>query len=199
VPVTSGEMESLPGTDLRPAGDAPVIAPKVSWVKAAALALGVGLILDQLRVVMSFGRSHTDEDQTLLWYAGRELLSGRLHEPNFYGQTYNTVFESLPGALLHLTGLPWATAVPIGTALLVTLAWMVVAAGAYVGGQPLAALLALAAPLVMRVQYLLLFDAPRGVLAGDLANAVAIAIALGSPRHQTRLGSLVAIGGLAIL
>jgi hypothetical protein len=51
----------------------------------------------------------------------------------------------------------------------------------------------------MRLQYLLLFDAPRGVLAGDFAAAVAVAIALGSRRYQVRLSSLMAIGGLAIL
>jgi hypothetical protein len=51
----------------------------------------------------------------------------------------------------------------------------------------------------MRVQYVLLFDAPRGVLAGDCAAALAMAIGLAARRYQIRLFSLVAIGGLAIL
>jgi hypothetical protein len=175
-------------------------AQRTDWTfRVTAVVLGAGLVIDQLRVVLSFERSHTNEDQTILWYAGRELLSGRVHEPNFFGQRYNTTFEAFPGALLHTTGLPWGTAIPLATALLVTLAWVVLAAGAYRRGQPLAALLALTAPLVMRVQYLLLFDSPRGVLAGDFAAALAVAIALGARRHQTRLCSLVAIGGLAIL
>jgi hypothetical protein len=164
-----------------------------------AIILIAALVADQLRVVFSFGVAHTDEDQTLLWYAGRQLLSGQLREPNFYGQRYNTVFEALPGGLLHLAGLPWGTAVPLATAILATLAWLALAAGAYARGQPLAALLALAAPVLMRVQYLMLFDAPRGVMAGDLAAAVAIAIALGTKRPQARLSALVALGGLAIL
>ena len=54
-----------------------------------AIILMAALVADQLRVVFSFGVAHTDEDQTLLWYAGRQLLSGRLREPNFYGQRYN--------------------------------------------------------------------------------------------------------------
>jgi hypothetical protein len=81
----------------------------------------------------------------------------------------------------------------------VTLIWVLFAATAYRLGQPLAALLALAAPLLMRVQYVLLFDAPRGVLAGDCAAALAMAIGLAARRYQIRLCSLVAIGGLAIL
>jgi hypothetical protein len=161
--------------------------------------LAAGLFLDQLRALLSFGRSHTDQDQTILWYAGRELLSGKVYEPNFFGQRYNTTFEAIPGALLHAAGLSWGTALPLATTLLVTLAWILLAATAYRRGQPLAALLALAAPLLMRVQYVLLFDAPRGVLAGDCAAALAMAIGLAARRHQIRLCSLVAIGGLAVL
>ena len=161
--------------------------------------LASGLLIDQLRAFLSFGRSHTDQDQTILWYAGRELLSGKFYEPNFFGQRYNTTFEAIPGALLHAAGLSWGTALPLATTLLVTLAWVLLAATAYRRGQPLAALLALAAPLLMRVQYVLLFDAPRGVLAGDCAAALAMAIGLAARRYQVRLCSLVAIGGLAIL
>jgi hypothetical protein len=161
--------------------------------------LAAGLLIDQLRALLSFGRSHTDQDQTILWYAGRELLRGRVYEPNFFGQRYNTTFEAIPGALLHIAGLSWGTALPAATTLLVTLIWVLFAATAFRLGQPIAALLALAAPLVMRVQYVLLFDAPRGVLAGDCAAALAMAIGLAARRYQIRLFSLVAIGGLAIL
>jgi hypothetical protein len=170
---------------------------RLVWVGAGVLA--TGLLIDQLRALLSFGRSYTDQDQTILWYAGRELLRGRFYEPNFFGQRYNTTFEAIPGALLHVAGLPWGTALPAATTLLVTLIWLLFAATAYRLGQPIAALLALAAPLVMRVQYLLLFDAPRGVLAGDCAAALAMAIGLAARRHQIRLFALVAIGGLAIL
>ena len=169
----------------------------IIWVGAGVLASG--LLIDQLRALLSFGRSHTDQDQTILWYAGRELLRGKVYEPNFFGQRYNTTFEAIPGALLHAAGLSWGTALPLATTLLVTLAWVLLAAAAYRRGQPVAALLALAAPLLMRVQYLLLFDAPRGVLAGDCAAALAMAIGLAARRYQIRLCSLVAIGGLAIL
>jgi hypothetical protein len=161
--------------------------------------LAIGLLIDQLRALLSFGRSHTDQDQTILWYAGRELLSGRFYEPNFFGQRYNTTFEAIPGALLHSAGLSWGTALPLATTLLVTLAWILLAATAFRLGQPLAALLALAAPLLMRLQYVLLFDSPRGVIAGDCAAALAMTIGLASRRYQVRLCSLVAVGGLAIL
>jgi hypothetical protein len=170
---------------------------RIIWFGAGVLA--AGLLIDQLRALLSFERSHTDQDQTILWYAGRELLRGKVYEPNFFGQRYNTTFEAIPGALLHTAGLSWGTALPLATTLLVTLAWVLLAATAYRRGQPIAALLALAAPLLMSVQYVLLFDAPRGVLAGDCAAALAMAIGLSARRYQVRVFSLVAIGGLAIL
>jgi hypothetical protein len=164
-----------------------------------AIALAVGLVIDQLREVVSFGRLHTDQDQTLIWLGGHDLLHGWLPEPNFFGQEYNTVFEGLPGAILHTSGVSWGTAVPIGTALMATAGWIALASAAFWRGRRVVAVLALAAPLVMRLQFLLLFDAPRGVLAGDLLAAVAIAIAVGSSRTEVRLASLVGLGGLAVL
>jgi hypothetical protein len=168
-------------------------------VKAAVVVLGAGLAFDQVRVVLSYGRFHTDEDQTILWYAGRQLLGGHVHEPNFFGQRYNTTFEALPGGILHGAGLPWGTALPVATTLLVTAAWVSVAIAAYRRGRPVATLLALAAPYLMRLQYLLLLDAPRGVMAGDFSAALALAIAVGARRYQIRLCALVTLGGLAIL
>jgi hypothetical protein len=99
------------------------------WGGAGVLA--TGLTLDQLRVLLSFGRFHTDQDETILWYAGRELLSGKVYEPNFFGQRYNTTFEAVPGALVHAAGLSWGTALPLTTTLLVSLAWVLLAATAY--------------------------------------------------------------------
>ena len=172
-------------------------ADRIFTVVAAVLA--VGLVIDQVREVVSFGRLHTDQDQTLIWYGGRELLHGNFLEPNFFGEKYNTIFDGLPGTILHQSGVSLGTAIPIGTARLATAAWVALATGAFLRGRRVVAVLALAVPLVLRLQYLLLFDAPRGVLAGDLAAAIAIAIAVGSTRYQVRLFSLLALGGLAIL
>jgi hypothetical protein len=141
----------------------------------------------------------TDEDQTLLWYAGRELVHLHLHEPNFYGQNYNTIFEALPGELLHLAGLSLSLASPLGSALMATGCWIVLAVAALRRGHRRAAVAALALPICLSVPYLLLFDAPRGVLGGDLAGAVAVAIALVIRRPRRRVAVVIALGGLAIV
>jgi hypothetical protein len=166
--------------------------------RALLVVLLVCFELDQLRAVFGYSRLATDEDQTLLWAAGRELVHLRLHEPNFYGQNYNTVFEALPGELLHLLGLSLALAIPLGTMLMASACWLVLAWAAHRRGHQLAAVLALALPVCLTVPYLLLVDAPRGVLTGDLAGAVAVAAALVIGRPRLRLAVLVSVGGLAV-
>jgi hypothetical protein len=168
----------------------------VTW--GALAALFICFASDQLRAVFAYGRLATDEDQTLLWYAGRELVHFHLHEPNFYGQNYNTIFEALPGELLHLAGLSLALASPLGSALMATGCWLVLAWAARRRGHRKAAVAALALPVCLSVPYLLLFDAPRGVLSGDLAGVMAVAAALVIRRPRRRLAVLIALGGLAI-
>jgi hypothetical protein len=164
----------------------------------AFVVLSAGFGLDQLRALLGYGRIATNEDQTLLWFAGRELLRFNLHQPNFYGQNYNTVFEALPGQLFHLLGISLALASPLGTMLIASACWLVLAWVALRRGHQLAAAVALALPVCLSVPYLLLFDAPRGVLSGDLAGVVAVAAALTIRRPRWRLAVLLAVGGLAI-
>lgn len=156
------------------------------------------LLIDQLRALFGYSRLATNEDQTLLWFAGRELLHLQLHEPSFYGQNYNTVFEAVPGELLHLLGVSLALASPLSAMLMASACWVVLAWAAHRRGHRLAAAAALALPVCLCVPYLLLFDAPRGVLSGDLAGAVAVAAALTIRRPRLRLAVLIAVGGLAI-
>ena len=161
--------------------------------------LAVCLFVEQARVLLDFSRQQTNEDQTLLWYAGRQLLGLHLHEPNFYGQRYNTVFEAIPGELIHLLGVSLGTAIPLGTTLIATACWVVLAAAAYYRKQYVGAAVALALPLCFGTAYMLLFDAPRGVLSGDLFAALAVAGAVAIRRPQWRLAFVMGIGGLAFL
>jgi hypothetical protein len=191
---TAEAVTAHPETLLR--SDHPGRSPLLGWTALVVLLAGFGL--DQLRTLLGYGRIATNEDQTLLWFAGRELLRFHLHQPNFYGQNYNTVFEALPGQLIHLLGVSLALASPLGTMLIASACWLVLAWVALRRGHQLAAAAALALPVCLSVPYLLLFDAPRGVLSGDLAGVVAVAAALTIRRPRWRLAVLLAVGGLAI-
>ena len=157
------------------------------------------LLASQARILHSISSKITGEDQTLLWFAGHELAHLRPHTPNFYGQTYNTVFEALPGQLLTMMGMPLSLASPLGTTAIATLCWASLAWASYRQRQYLSAALALCLPLLLSTQYLILFDAPRGVLSGDLLSALTVVAAITLRNPNTRLGVVTALGGLAVL
>ena len=187
-----------PGSESEPRSAPDARRPRRLLGWTALVILFSGFELDQVRAVLGYGRFATDEDQTLLWFAGRQLFGLHLHEPNFYGQNYNTVFEAIPGQFLHVLGLSLALASPLGTMLIASACWLVLAWVALRRGHQLAAAAALALPVCLSVPYLLLLDAPRGVLSGDLAGSVAVAAALTIHRPRGRLAVLIAVGGLAI-
>lgn len=176
-------VESLPTRRLRP----------TYWV------LALLFLVSQAEILHSVSSKITDEDQTLLWFAGHELAHLRLHTPNFYGQTYNTVFEALPGQLLTMMGMPLSLASPLGTTAIATLCWAVLAWASYRQRQYLSAALALCLPFLLSTEYLILFDAPRGVLAGDLLSALTVVTAITLRKPHARLGVVTALGGLACL
>jgi hypothetical protein len=120
-----------------------------------------------------------------------------VHEPNFFGQNYNTTFESIPGQLFHELGMSYATASPLSTTLLLTACWAVLAIAAYRRQNYVAAAAALGLPICLPIQYLLLADAPRGILAGDLCAALCIAAAVWVKDPRIRLALLLCFGGLA--
>ena len=172
-------------------------SPRVLALGATALLVAC-LLAEQARGLLSFSQHYTDEDQTMLWLAGRDLLHGKLYTPNFWGQNYNTVFEALPGAVLHALGMGLSLASPLGAALIVVVCWLVVAAAAWRTDR-LSAALALAIPVCLSVPFLVGFSQLAGRLTGDLFGALAVAAAVAIARPRVRLAAVLALGGLAVL
>ena len=195
---------TLADGDVAPPGAA-AEAPRASdggygnrwWIAMAAI-VGVLLVALQVREIISLGATYTDQDQTMLWSAGRSLLHGHLYEPNIWGSEYNTVFEGLPAAVANALGVSWGVAMPAATAGLALCAWVVLGLGAWRRGQWAAAVIALCVPLMMTARYSMLLDAPRGIMAGDLAAATGVAIAMGARRREVQLVGVIALGGLGV-
>jgi hypothetical protein len=165
----------------------------------AILVLVVCLLAMQVRDLLSYSQWLTDEDQTLLWFAGRDLLHLQLHSPNVLGANYNTVFEALPGAVLAALGVPVRIASPLGVAAMATAAWLLLALTAYRRGQSVSAALALAWPVCMSLPYLLAYDQLKGVQTGDLIAACAVAASIGVKQPHRRLALGVALAGVAFI
>lgn len=177
---------------------------KTKWGRFLSERLGlyvltVLFLIEQIRILFDFAIHYTDIDQTLLWYAAKEFVHGRLHEPNFYGQLYNTIFESVPGYLLHLLGVPLNISISLSSMVIVTIIWVALAWVIFYKGHKTIALIALSIPIVLRIQYLILYDAPRGILAGDFLAVLAGIIVLWFCKNSIlKIAILVSLGGLAI-
>lgn len=169
-----------------------------AYVPILAILAGF-LVVDQVRAVWGFGRHQTDEDQALLWLAGRDIFHFDFHEPNFFGQNYNTTFESIPGQLFHVLGMSYGLASPLGTALIFTGCWIVLSVGAFLRHNYVASAAALALPVCLPIPYLLLVDAPRGIMAGDFLAALCVASAVLVRQPTKKLALVLCFGVLAFL
>ncbi len=190
----SGYEGRVPSLVMRPAQ-----RPRRYVVGAAFGCIAVCLVAVQARNLLSFSQWYTDEDQTLLWFAGRGLIHFHLYSPNVLGANYNTVFEALPGAVMHLAGLTLRLASPLGVALMATLAWLLLAIAAYVRRELVSVALALALPVCLSVPYLLSYDQLKGVQTGDLLAAGAIAGSIVLRNPWRRLALMVALAGVAFV
>ena len=109
------------------------------WVGVMLLILAGLVLWDRWELCQSFLFKYFDQDQALLWYAAREFLHGRFHEPCFYGQDYNTCIESYLAAPLLICGLPYWVALPVVTVVLGLLPFYLMAWMAWRRGQELVA------------------------------------------------------------
>jgi hypothetical protein len=123
------------------------------WALAgAALLLGVSA----LRTLLEFGTRYLDDDIAIIWFAAEEYRRFAFHEPFFFGQAYQQLWECFPAGLLGYLGAPPYVAVPL-VAIAVGLApWMLFAHWAFRRGAPLLSLLLVGGPILLPSTYLML-------------------------------------------
>lgn len=163
--------------------------PWFTWARwglegTALLALLGFLVFDRVRLFQEFLIKFVDEDQGIEWYAARELLRGHLHEPCFFGQSYNSNIEGYLAAPLVAAGMPYLYAVPLVTVLLGLLPFLLMAAVAWRRRQPVVAAISLMLPAVLSTRYGIITGMPRGFVTGD-AFAIIPALLFLPPARKT--------------
>ncbi|HVS69654.1 MAG TPA: hypothetical protein VHQ47_00195 [Phycisphaerae bacterium] len=149
------------------------------WVEGAlVLALLALLIADRWRLCEQFLFRWTDEDQAIMWYGAWELMHGRIPEPCFFGQAYNSVLEGWLAVPLIWCGVSYAVAVPLVTVVLGLLPFLLLAYAAWRRRQSVVAGLALAVPLVLPTRYAMMTGMPRGFVTGVAVGAVSAMLLL---------------------
>ncbi len=162
-------------------------APRADPTRSELLGLFalVGLMFwDRVLILQRFAFQYVDRDQALMWYGARELMHFRLHEPCFYGQSYNSLFESLCALPLLLLGLPFHVALPVATSLLTLAPFVLLAAVSWREGEILKAATLLSLPLLLPLEYGMLTSMPRGFVTGTFFAALGAVAVVGA---DTRL------------
>jgi hypothetical protein len=179
----------------RPAGRA--IGRRTVVVGAAAVALLV-LAADQAHLVLAHSRHWANEDHTLLWLGARDLGSFRFFQPNFYGQSYFTMFGAVPTEILRRLGVALPTAGAASSALLAVGSWVLLGAAAWRRGHRVVAVLAIGAPVVLSSDSLLAASSAGGRDAGSFLACAGTALLLWSPRSRRHVLAFTLIAGLGV-
>jgi hypothetical protein len=118
------------------------------------------------KVLVDFALVYTDHDQCTLWHAATEALHGRLHEPCFYGQSYNSNLEAWLAVPLLWLKIPVEVAVPLVTSLLASLLFLLPAVGFLIRGNLLAAWSFIIMGFLSAADLHLIMSMPRGFING---------------------------------
>ncbi len=168
------------------------------WAIIGGLALVIAWLLlaaEHVGILRSLGWVYTDEDQAVLWLGAVDYSHLRFHEPRFYGQAYNSMFESLLAVPLLWLGVPVWTAVPLVSALASLAAWTCLAGLALKQRQMLAGVTILVLPLLLDPRFLLISTMPRGFMPGVFLSVVAATLWLWRPEGRFRtLGAVFLLG-----
>jgi hypothetical protein len=166
-------------------------------VGAGVALVGVWLLLaaEHVGILRSLGWVYTDEDQAVLWLGAVDFAHLRFYEPRFYGQAYNSMFESLLAVPFVWWGAPVWKAVPLASILVSLAAWTALAGLAAKQRQPLTAVTILALPLLIDQRFLLVSTMPRGFMPGIFLSVIAATLWLDRPDGRFRtFGALFLLG-----
>ena len=163
-----------------------------------ALLAVAGLAAYELLRAALIASQVVNEDTSLLWVGARDWAHGRVGQPNFYGQSYGSMLESAPIALLHALNVPYWTATPVVLGLIEWLGWVLLAAAAWRRGSRVMAVVAVAIPVVFSAYHsvyaALVPDAPLPrllVIAG-------VALLISDPKRRISLALVATLLGVGL-
>jgi hypothetical protein len=154
------------------------------------------LLLERALCFTGLNAKFSDSDQTLMWLGARDYSQGHFPEPRFYGQDYNTFFESLVAAPLLWLDVPVYHAVPLATHFIFLFPFLFGASWMFSRGNRNGAIILLATLLCMPVSFDVMTSLSRGFVTG-LFFCSFFAMSLHDPRRQgyILLNTVMAVAG----
>jgi len=139
-----------------------------------------------------------NEDTSIIWFAAREWMKGRIHQPNYYGQSYGSTLEAIPIGLVHAMHVSYGTATAAVLAAIEIAGWAVLAWASWRRGHRLVALLAMAAPVIAGAYHLVYVTIELQAPGPRLLVIVATALLIAFPSRLLALASAVLLLGIGL-
>lgn len=124
------------------------------------------ILIFRYQVLLQFSYKYTDSDQSIMWHSLLNYSEGKFHEPRFYGQSYNTMLESLFAVPLYKMGVPFYKALPLVTSFITLFPYVLIAFFTIRKKSFFAGLIILSIPLLLPIEYDLITTLPRGFVTG---------------------------------
>ena len=142
---------------------------------------------------------YIDIDQTLMWYGTVCFANGNFPEPNFFGQSYGLMLESLGAVPLYFAGIPLYCALPAATMLLTFAPFLFLSIKCR-KNHPLLAVIILSLYFISSNAVDLLFSVPRALAAGYIFAVIgAVLVSEGKTPLKIFTGTVsIYIGILAV-
>jgi len=126
----------------------------------------LAIIVDRAILLHHFTLQYLDDDQAIMWNGALEYSKGNFFEPYFFGQTYNTMLESLLAIPLIKMGFSYAFSLTFIMSLL-TLLPFALASSHYLSRKNFnASLVILCIPLLLPPEFGMLTAISRGAICG---------------------------------
>jgi hypothetical protein len=120
----------------------------------------------------------TDSDQLVLWDAANDMHHGIFHEPCFYGQAYNPLFEPLFAQPFIALGFPLQVALPLVSGILGFLPYFILGWFLFRRKKYISAAFAFALLLWLPIEFQVISSIPRGYIPATAFAAIGVCLGL---------------------
>jgi hypothetical protein len=154
------------------------------------------ILITRVMIFFDLNTRFIDSDQPLMWIGARDFSKGLFYEPRYYGQSYNTLLESLFAVPLLWLKIPVYYALPVATHFLSLFPFLFTASYLFFHEKKEQALLVLAVILCMPAAYDISNSISRGFVTGLFFTSFFV-VSLVHPRRLSLvfLNTLMALTG----
>lgn len=135
-------------------------------VRIIWILLLIAIIVDRAILLHHFTMQYLDDDQSIMWNGALEYSKGNFFEPYFFGQTYNTMLESLLAIPLIKMGFSYAFSLSFIMSLLTLLPFILASSHFFSKKNFNVSLVILCIPLLLPPEFGMLTAISRGAICG---------------------------------